>query len=429
MPSVRTARLANGLTTVLIEVPNSHQVLVSLMVRAGSRFDPPDQVGISHFLEHLLFRGNAEFPDVSSLFESFERSGDVLNAQTGVEMTEYFQVVHPDFVADSLNSLSAFVRTPRFADLEKERQIILDEILYDYNEQGELIRMDAIMAGLLWGAHPLGGNVTGTRETVAGFTPAQVRAHFDSLYRPSNAVLALAGHLDPEPTLAGIERHFAKWQTAPDGVPSLGAPPRTRNGRKPALRLVEDQDNQVRVMLSFPAPGYRSSDEIPVSLLASVLDDGPNSRLQRTVREELALVYYIGCSYQAYADGGQLDISSAVSLDKLEPFLDALFGILADLRDQGVREPELDAAKRRYRFDLEFSRDSLDGLLDRYAWPHLFSQVRTEEEEWNQVNAAGSVGLSKLAAEILAPGRLHVAAVGPVKGDVERILRERLSRY
>jgi predicted Zn-dependent peptidase len=285
------------------------------------------------------------------------------------------------------------------------------------------------MAGLLWGAHPLATNVTGTRETVAGFTTAQVRAHYGTLYRPGNAVLALAGQIDLDRTHAAVEEHFGRWPGRPDGIPALGAAPRLKNGRKPALRLVEDQDNQVRVMMTFPVPGYRSAEEIPLSLLTSVLDDGPNSRLQRTVREELALVYYIGCSYQAYADGGQLDISSAVSLDKLEAFLDALFGILADLRDHGVRDQELDAAKRRYRFDLEFSRDSLDGLLDRYAWPHLFSEVRTEEQEWEHVSATDSTRLSKLAAEILAPGRLHTAAVGPVRGEVERILRDRLSRY
>jgi predicted Zn-dependent peptidase len=166
-----------------------------------------------------------------------------------------------------------------------------------------------------------------------------------------------------------------------------------------------------------------------MALLASVLDDGPNSRLQRTVREELALVYFIGCSYQAFADAGQLDISSAVSLDKLEPFLAALFGILTDLREHGVGEQELDLAKRRFRFDLDFSRDSLDGLLDRYAWPHLFSQVRSEEAEWELVRQADPARLSKLAGEILAAGKLHVAAVGPVRGKVERVLREHLSRY
>jgi len=429
MPTVRTARLANGLTAVLIEVPPSHQVLVSLMVRAGARFDPAGQAGISHFLEHLLFRGNDEFPDVSSLFESFERAGDVLNAQTGVEMTEFYQVAHPDLVAESLHSLSAFVRTPRFADVEKERQIILDEILYDYNEQGQLVRLDAIMAESLWGPHPLATNVTGTRETVAAFTDEQLRRHFRAQYRPDNAVLAMAGRLEADVALPILDRTFGTWTGTDQGPNVLGNPPPGKNGRKPAMRLVEDQDNQVRLMFSFPVSGYLSDEEIPLALLSSILDDGPNSRLQRRIREELALVYYIGCSYQAYADAGQLDISSSVSPDKLDAFLTALFGILAELRSEGVRADELEAAKRRYRFDLDFGRDSLDGLLDRYAWPHLYSRVRSEDEEWERARRVQVPELSGLSMKVLASERLHVAAVGPVRGEVRRLLRKHVDRY
>jgi zinc protease len=241
--------------------------------------------------------------------------------------------------------------------------------------------------------------------------------------------LALAGPLDARGTLGAIQREFGDWHSSANGVLALGSAPILRNGRKPRLRTVEDQDNQIRLQLSFPVPGYRSPDEISLSLLASILDDGPNSRLQRTIREELALVYYIGCAYHAYADGGQLDISTAVSIEKLDALLAALFGILSDLRDRGVARSELEVAKRRFRFDLEFSRDSLDGLLDRYAWPHLFSQVRSEEEEWQLVAATGEARVSKLAREVLLPGRLHAAAVGPIRGEAEKILRARLEDY
>jgi predicted Zn-dependent peptidase len=456
MTTVRTERLANGLTAVLVQVPTSHQVLVSLTVRAGSRLDPPQQAGASHFLEHLLFRGNAVYPDVSSLFESFERAGEVLNAQTGVEYTEYYQTVHPDLLPDCLASLAAFIRTPRFSDFEKERRIVLDEILYDYNDQGEMIRLDAVAGELLWPGHSLSQPITGTRDSVSAFTEASVRAHYAAHYRPGNLVLGLAGNLDPARALDCVQRGFGDWPAQGNGAngSANGDGRRGKNGNglngggsngaglglmqppvpkldlaAPTLRMVHDADNQLRIQFSFPVEGYRSDREIPLSLLTSVLDDGPNSRLQRTIREELALVYYIGCTYTGYCDAGQIDITTAVSRERLEDLLASLIPLLRQFREGGVTEAELEAVKRRYRFDLEFSRDSLDAALDRYAWSLLFSEVRTEEEEWTQVQALTAPALSALAQEALSPRRLHVAVVGPVDDEVQRLLRTWIDRY
>jgi predicted Zn-dependent peptidase len=192
---------------------------------------------------------------------------------------------------------------------------------------------------------------------------------------------------------------------------------------------VHDADNQLRLQFSFPVEGYRSDREVPLAVLTSVLDDGPNSRLQKTIREELALVYFIGCGYTAYADAGQIDISTAVAPDRLEELLAALIPLLREFRDGGITEAELETARRRYRFDLEFSRDSLDAALDRYAWPLLFSEVRSEEAEWAQVQSLTVPGLSALAREAFSRGRLHVAAVGPVDDGVRRLLRSWLDRY
>ncbi|MEE8554374.1 MAG: pitrilysin family protein [bacterium] len=432
MPQVRTDRLPNGLTTVLIEVPSSHQVLLSLLVRAGSRFDPPGQAGLSHFVEHALFRGNASHPDTQAVFESFERVGEILGAQTGVEYTEFFQVVHPDLLSEALAGLSGFARTPIFPEIEKEKRIILDEILYDYNDRGQLVRLDAIMAELLWGGHPIAQSVTGTRETVAEFGRDDVQSHYAAHYRPANAVLAMAGRLEAGAAQDLVSRTFGGWGESDRGkvaAPGLDGQDAPRAARGPKLRTVPDSDNQLRIQLSFPTSGYRSADEIALGMLAGILDDGPNSRLQRTLREERALVYYIGCSYTAYADAGQVDISTTVSPDRAEELLEALFEQLQIVREGGVGGEELEAAKRRYRFDLDFSRDSLDAALDRYAWPLLYTDVRTEEAEWAAVSELGASRLSALAAELFARERLHMAVVGPLDSRLEAMIARMVERY
>jgi predicted Zn-dependent peptidase len=287
---------------------------------------------------------------------------------------------------------------------------------------------------MLWPGHPLSQSVTGTRETVSAFTEEGVRAHYAALYQPGNMVLALAGQLEAPRALEWVRRHFGGWAPAggsANGGPALAAPPPLPMGRNgpPPLRVVPDADNQLRLQLSFPVAGYRSDDEVPLTLLASVLDDGPNSRLQKTIREELALVYYIGCGYTAYCDAGQIDITTAVAPDRLDALLGALFPLLRDLRERGVREAELEAVKRRYRFGLEFSRDSLDAAVDRFAWPLLFGEVREESEEWARVETTSAEALSALARRALARERLHLAVVGPVEDGTRRLLRSYLDQY
>jgi predicted Zn-dependent peptidase len=292
-----------------------------------------------------------------------------------------------------------------------------------------LIRLDTIMAEMLWPGHPLAQSITGTRDSVSAFTAESVRAHFTQHYQPANIVLGIAGQLDAAQAGEWVRRHFGTWGPGENRAAALEPVAWHRNGGPPPLRTVPDADNQLRLQLSFPVAGYRSDQEIPLSLLASVLDDGPNTRLQKTIREDLALVYYIGCGYTAYCDAGHIDISTAVPRERLDDLLRALFPLLRDLRERGVNEAELEAAKRRYRFDLEFSRDSLDAALDRFAWPLLFGEVRSEADEWACVESTSAEALTALAREALAPERLHLAAVGPVDDEVRRLLRRYLDRY
>lgn len=429
MQTPRPIRLPNGLTLVVVEAPHHHQELVSLTVRVGSRFETPAESGLSHLLEHTLFRGNAAHPDVYAIFRGFEETGEAINAETGVETTDYFQAAHPRHLSRALEHLAAFVRTPTFRELEKERRVILDEILYDYNEAGDLIRLDAVAAELLWPGHPLAQTVTGTRSTVETFTAEAVRRHYERHYRPANAVLALAGPVAGEHAEAMARAHFADWPAdggAAAPVPALRGPGPFGG---PRLRTVHDHDSQVRVQLSFPTTGYRHPDEVGLGLLASVLDDGPTTRLQRALREEAALVYSVGCAYTGYVDVGQVDVVTAAPPGRLEAVLDRLLELLREVRRGGVTVGEVEAARRRYRFGLEFGQDSLEAALDRFGWPVLFDAVRSEAAERERIDALDAGELSRLAAGVFAPERLHGVLIGPV-GDAEKAAAWRcLERY
>ena len=203
-----TDRLPNGLTTVVIDRPHTHQVLITLMVRAGSRFEPQERIGLTHFLEHMLFRGNTAYPDAPKLNLAFEAVGGSANANTGVESTEFYFICHPEKVDAGLALLSHLVRSPTFPEAEKEREIILEEMLSDYNEHGELVDLPAIVARMLWPHHPLGQSITGSPETLAGLTVDHLRAQLRDYVYPANAILAVSGNVRPDTVFRAVRHHL-----------------------------------------------------------------------------------------------------------------------------------------------------------------------------------------------------------------------------
>lgn len=424
-------RLSNGLTTVVVDRPASHQVLVSLMVRTGSRFESPGESGISHFLEHVLFRGNTAAPDSFALTLAFEEVGGMLNAVTGVEATEFFLVAHPERLDLALARLSRFIREPVFADVDKERQIILDEMLYDYNDKGELVDLATLSAQLLWPGHPLGQAITGTPESVGRQGEAELRDYHRRCYLPGNCVLALVGNVRAEEGIELARRRFGDWPAGAPGLlrraPAVEEAPRSSLG--PALRTVADPDNQFHVQLSFPGPGYNAPEDLSLTLLSRVLDDGSASLLQRVVREERALVYGINAGYTAYCDAGQFDIVTSVKAERLEELLDCVLGVLAGFRRIGPSAEEVERARQRHRFDLEFGRDSLSAWAERHAWPLLYSTVRDHASELSALDRIGAEALQALAARLFAPDRLHLTVVGPRDQGTDALLSRTVARF
>ena len=427
MTSHHLERLPNGFTTVAIEVPARHRVLVSLLVRAGSRFEAPAASGLSHFLEHMIFRGNAVHPDARRISIAFERVGSQPNACTGVESTEFYFLSHPGRLAEGLEALAALVQTPTFPEVEKERGIVLDEILYDYNEQGELIQLGSLAAGLLWPEHPLGQSVLGTRATVATFDEALLRTHHARHYGPEQMVLGLAGNVSPADACALAGRFFGDLPRSGEAPPAalIEGP---HEGRGASVKMVPDADNQFHLQLSFPARGYNSEDEIPLSLLARLLDDGPTTLLQRRIREDLGLAYHVAAEYSGFQDVGQFDIATSVQAERLPELLAVLVDSLVDFRDRGPLDEELARAKARHRLELEFSRDSLEAQLERFAWPLLYSEPREIAEEIERVEALTVEGLRAQARRLFQGSQLHLALVGPLNTAMEKAVWQAVGR-
>ncbi|MDH5752762.1 MAG: insulinase family protein [Deltaproteobacteria bacterium] len=434
MPIIPSHSLTNGLKVVVIEQPHSHRVLLSLMVRTGSRYETPAENGISHFLEHMLFRGNSSYPDTVSLNRAFEETGGMLQAHTSVEETEYSLLAHPAHLEQALENMAVFLRHPNWADFEKERRILLEELLYDYNEQGLLTDLAALASQALWPDHPLGLSVGGTPSSVEGLSLEQVGRHHARYYTPDNIVLALAGRVETGAALEMAQRHLGGWQpeasaTERGFLPAPAEQPRSGNPLTPGVNTVPDPDNQFHLQFSWPAFGYNHPGELALGLLLRTLDDGSTSRLQRVIREEQALVYHIHAGNSAYQDTGSVDIATSVRAERLGDLLEELGREIRLFRERGPEQEEVEQARRRYLFDLEFDRDSLSAQVDRHAWPLLYSRPRGEEEERQMISSLGRNELSGMAASLFDPARLHLTVVGPVDDSTPALLAEKLKNF
>src|SRR5215471_4464181 len=217
------SRLANGLRVVTVETPYLHTANVCLYVRAGSRYERPETNGLSHFVEHMLFRGSSRFPDSFALNLAIEELGGTLYAETGRDYSLYQIPLHPRHVVRGLEILGDLFSAPAFRDIDLERQIIVEEILEDLDDRGRNVNLDDLSRVVAWDKHPLGYTITGPLKNVRRFSVDEVRSHFQHFYGATNMVLCVAGPFRHQRVTALAHQAFGG---VPRGRPTRPEPPR-----------------------------------------------------------------------------------------------------------------------------------------------------------------------------------------------------------
>ena len=289
---VSRARLANGLRLLTVETPHLHTANVCLYVRAGSRYETAATNGLSHFLEHMLFRGSGRYPSSFALNLAIEELGGTLYAETGRDYSLYQITVHPKQVARGLEILGDLFATPAFRDIDLERKIVIEEILEDLDDRGRNVNVDDQSRRLAWGDHPLGFPITGPMKNVKRFSLADVRSHFRRFYGAANMVLAVAGPLSAHDVGKHARAGFARVHTGARRRPRAPEP----NGQGPRFRAVHNESAQTQVHVLFHAlaetdPGYAA-----LRALIRVLDDGMSTRLHYQICDQKGLAYSVAGS-------------------------------------------------------------------------------------------------------------------------------------
>jgi predicted Zn-dependent peptidase len=402
------SRLPNGLRLVTIETPHLHTANLCLYVRAGSRYETPESNGLSHFVEHMLFRGSSLFPDSLALNRAIEELGGTLYAETGRDYSLYQIPLSTGDIARGLEILGDLFSTPAFGDIELERKIILEEILEDLDDRGRNVNVDDLSRTVAWDSHPLGYTITGPLRNVRRFRDADVRRHFGRFYGAENMVLCAAGPLS--------HARVAKWARAafkdvPAGARRRPAPPRAA-GPGPRFRSVYNESAQAQVQVLFHALPESDPDYQALRALIRVLDDGMSTRLHYQMCDQKGLAYSVAGSLHSYHDAALLEIDAACANAKLPELVSEALSILARFRDEPVSDAELEKAKHRFRGDLESCYDDLDSLCGWFGGTELFYRAHSQEERAKQFERVRPEHVRRVARRVIRRERLNVAVVG-----------------
>ncbi len=408
---VHRAVLGNGLRVLTARSPGLHSAMIALYVRTGSRHETRLQNGVSHFLEHLFFRGSVGYPDTVAMNAAVEAAGGSLNGITARDHGCYYTPIHPQEVGTGLAVLGDLMRRPLLTEMDVEREVILEEILDEVDASGRDIDPDNLSKRIVFGDHPLGFKIAGTARNVRRLRPRDVRAHHARFYNGSNLVLAVAGPVDPRKVADLADRH-------------LGALPRGQASRdlpapawpeSPWLEVVEHDDAQTEFSLSFPCPPERHHDYPAHLCIRRILDDGLSSRLPFEVVERRGLAYALHAGIDTFADAGMTVIDGACAPRKLPHVVEEVLRVLGDLAEKPVPEEELARVQQRHRMTLAFSLDSVADLAGWYGAGEVLSSPEGFEERCRRVEAVTPADVQRVARQTFRRRNLVAVVVGPAR--------------
>jgi predicted Zn-dependent peptidase len=304
-----THTLLNNLRVVCVEMPHLHAAELAVYLKVGGRNDPPAKSGLSHFLEHMLFRGTEDFGSSLEIENAFEAIGGAPNASTDAESTCYYSRIHPDHIRRGMEIFASMLLRPTLSGIETEKRIITEEAREDLNEQGQEINPDTIASQLLWPRHPLGRPTIGTLDSIAGINREDLQGHLQGFYQPGNAVVVVSGPVRSHEVFVSAEEVFCGW---PAGIPAT-ARPVIRRHSAPRTCFVHDSDSQMNLQLAFLGMPRGDARFMSLRLLRRLLAGGASSRLYLKLREELGIVYSVEAAIGAYDETGCLavDLSTA----------------------------------------------------------------------------------------------------------------------
>ncbi|MGA8746067.1 MAG: pitrilysin family protein [Solirubrobacterales bacterium] len=404
MSEPRLTELGSGARIVTEEVPSVRSVALGLWVRTGSRDETPAQAGVSHFLEHLLFKGTPRFSAIE-ISERFDGLGASVNAATGKETTHLHARFLDEHTEEVFDLLAEMLLAPTYPEVDSEREVVLEEIAMYEDEPQD--RVHDFLADAVFGEHPLGRRVLGEAEVIASIPVPEIEAYHRARYTGEDIVIGAAGHLEHGRIAELAQR--------------LVSPPEGHNGAAPAVevsgggRLCFYEKDTEQYHICFGAPGLKRDDErrYALAVLDSIFGGSTSSRLFREVREKRGLAYSVGSYNEQYTDSGLVATYVGTREDNVAEACAIIGAELERLRGEPVSAEELARGKESVKGRLVLSSESTGARMTRISRATLFGlPIDSLDLMLAKVDAVTVEDLTELAAELYGAEGLSAACVG-----------------
>ena len=398
--------LSGGERVVSERIPGVRSVALGLWIATGSRDEPGSRAGVSHFIEHLLFKGSSRY-GAQEIAELFDAMGGELNAATSRETTVLYTRVPDGRLEQALDAMGDMVFAPSFDDVDSEREVVLEEIaMVDDNPQ-DLVH--DLAAEAVFGTHPLGRPVIGSARVISSVTPRALRAWHEGAYVGSNVVLAAAGNVRHE----RLVELFASHRPRKKAASRVKRAPLRRLPR-PGYRFLRRRTEQYHVVLAAPGIAREDDRRYAVSLLDAILGGSASSRLFQEIREKRGMAYSVYTYGSQYAETGQIGIYVGTREDNLRECLDVTAAELADIAGGSLRPRELDRAKENLEGRLLLSLESTSNRMTRLGRALVTDmELVSVEETIRRIRAVTEADVAAAARELFAPEGLSAAGIGP----------------
>jgi predicted Zn-dependent peptidase len=404
-------KLDNGLVVVSEKMSHVRSVSFGIFLRSGSRHETAARHGLTHFIEHALFKGTRK-RSAAQIAEESDALGGHLDAFTGREIVGFYNKVLDEHLPRAFELIADLVTNPEFdrAELEKERNVILEEIKMVEDTPDDII-FD-IFCENFYPNHSLGRPILGTPETLATFEPHIVRGYYDEIYRPDNFVIAAAGNLEHEQLIELAQRYFGDLRPRETEFSST-AP----GVEAPIILRHKGELEQSHLVIGVPCPSAMSDDRYSSNILTVILGGGMSSRLFQSVREDRGLVYTIFSSATPFRDCGYLSIYAGTSTEQLEETVDATMEELRLIKNELVSEEELRRNKDQLKASLMLNLESTSSRMSSLAQQEMtFERFISPDEIISHVDTVTANDIQRVAREIFNPGMMAVTVLGDLNG-------------
>jgi len=405
--------LDNGLRLVVSTMSETQSVSICFFIGVGSRYETEAQAGISHFIEHLCFKGTAKRPSASELSAAIEGVGGILNAGTDKELTMYWaKVARPHFTL-ALDVLVDMLLNSTFKpeELERERQVIIEEIHMSKDSPSQQVNL--LFDELLWPGHPLGRDIAGSRESMAAITREMTIDYLKSQYPADNTVVAIAGNIQHQEAVAALSQATTGWMEGRSRPPYLAYTEQPN----PRLKTEKRDTEQSHLCLGLPGLPILHPQRFTLDLLNSILGEGMSSRLFTEIRDRLGLAYSIHSYTDHFLDTGSLTVYAGVEPKNLSTVIRAILEQLDRLKET-IPEQELTKAKEMVKGRLLLRMEDTRNVASWMgAQEVLTGNILSPEQIVAVIDAITTDELKQTARELIIEEHLRLAVVGPVAGD------------